>query len=491
MRRQRVPWAAVAVFWAISLSALGDAGYQSDFPPAELRARWEGVFERIGAKSVALVAGAPPSGGFVFPRQSNDFYYLCGIETPGSYILLDARTRRVTLYLPARNPRLEAAEGKALSGDDADEVKRLTGADEVLRTDAMRGDWLGTVPGGLPEAVWTPFAPAEQVAEQRWELLARNAAIAADPWDGRLSREARLIELLRARGAKGNDPGQVRDLTSVLDELRSRKSPREIALIRRASQLAGWGLLEAMRSTRPGVFEYELDAAARYVFLVNGARLEAYRSITAAGTENIWNMHYYRNTSRLQSGDLVLMDYAPDYHSYTSDIARVWPVSGKFSPMQRELLGFVLAYRNAILARIRPGVAARQIQDEAKRAMEPVFAGMRFSRPAYEQAARRLVETGGGVFSHPVGLAVHDDGGYLDRELAPGVVFSVDPQLRVPEENIYLRYEDVVAVTEGGVENFTEFLPSELDAIERAVRGEGIVQKFPPAPAGRGPSRQP
>ena len=86
------------------------------------------------------------------------------------------------------------------------------------------------------------------------------------------------------------------------------------------------------------------------------------------------------------------------------------------------------------------------------------------------------------VFSHPVGMAVHDDGGYTERDLVPGVVFSVDPQLRVPEENIYLRYEDVVVVTETGVENFTSFLPSELDALERAVGGEGIVQRFPASP---------
>jgi Xaa-Pro aminopeptidase len=485
MNRHRVLGAAVAVFWAFHLPARGEAWYQTDFPPDEFRARWEAVFEKIGGKSVALVSGTPPSGGFVFPRQSNDFYYLCGIETPGSYILLDGRTRRVTLYLPARNARLEAAEGKVLSADDGELIKRLTGADEVQSAEAMHGDWLGAPPGGLPESVWTPFAPAEQAAEQRWELNARNASIAADPWDGRLSREARLIELLRARTARGQLLGQVQDLTPVLDALRSRKSSREIALIRRASQLAGLGLLEAMKSTRAGVHEYELDAAARYVFLVNGARLEAYRSITAAGTENIWNMHYYRNNAPLKSGDVVLMDYAPDYHSYTSDIARLWPVSGKFSPVQRELLGFVLAYRNAILDRIRPGVTARQIQEEAKAAMDPILAKTRFTKPVYESAARRLVETGGGVFTHPVGMAVHDDGSYADRELSPGVVFSVDPQLRVPEENIYLRYEDVVAVTPTGVENFTEFLPADLDALERAVRGDGIVQKFPPAPPSR------
>ena len=90
--------------------------------------------------------------------------------------------------------------------------------------------------------------------------------------------------------------------THILDDLRSVKSPREIALVRRASQLAGLGVLEAMRSTEPGAWEYQLDAVARYVFLQNGARLDGYRSITASGTENIWNAHYYRNDSPLRAG---------------------------------------------------------------------------------------------------------------------------------------------------------------------------------------------
>jgi Xaa-Pro aminopeptidase len=396
-------------------------------------------------------------------------------------LLLDGRVKKATLYLPPRNAKLEAAEGKVLSADDVDLARRLTGADGVRSTDDMRADWLAGEGGALPESIWTPFSPAEGSAEQRHESKSRNAAIAADPWDGRISREGRLVELLRARYPKAG----ITDLTPVLDQLRSVKSPREVALIREASRLAGLGLLEAMRSTRPGVYEYQLDAAARYVFLVNGARLEGYRSITAAGTDNIWNMHYFRNGAKLAAGQLILMDYAPDVRGYTSDIARMWPVGGKFDPVQRELLQFVLDYRNAILARIRPGVTARQIQDEAKTAMDAVFARTRFSKPVYEQAARRLVETGGGVFSHPVGLAVHDDGEYAARPLEAGVVFSIDPQLRVPEERLYIRYEDVVAVTSTGVENFTDFLPAELSAIERTVGGGGIVQKFPPgAPAG-------
>ena len=106
--------------------------------------------------------------------------------------------------------------------------------------------------------------------------------------------------------------------------------------------------------------------------------------------------------------------------------------------------------------------------------------GETFSKPIYAQAARKMVETGGGVLSHPVGLAVHDDGRYRDGPLEPGHVFAVDPQLWVPEENLYLRYEDTIVVTEDGMENFTDFLPSELDDIEALVREKGVVQQAPP-----------
>ena len=139
-------------------------------------------------------------------------------------------------------------------------------------------------------------------------------------------------------------------------------------------------------------------------------------------------------------------------------------------------------YRNTIMTRIRPGVTTRQIMDEAARAMEPVFARTKFSKSIYEKAARTLVETGGGVFSHTVGMAVHDVGRYASQPLAPGQVFSVDPQLWVREENLYLRYEDTVVVTATGVENFTDFLPSELADMEKLVQETGVVQKVPPIP---------
>src|SRR5262245_58341394 len=111
--------------------------YQTDFPAEEFRARQAKVLEQIGTSAVAVVQGVAQTEGFTLPRQHNTFYYLSGIETPGAYLLLDGRTKKVTLYLPARNPRLEAAEGRVLSAEDGALVMRISGADQVLALQQM------------------------------------------------------------------------------------------------------------------------------------------------------------------------------------------------------------------------------------------------------------------------------------------------------------------------------------------------------------------
>ncbi len=172
------------------------------------------------------------------------------------------------------------------------------------------------------------------------------------------------------------------------------------------------------------------------------------------------------------------MDYAPDYRYYTSDVARMWPVNGTFEEGQRELYGFIVNYSKALMARIRPGVTADQIMDEAAEAMKPVLDSMSFSTPAYEKACREALAFRGHL-SHPVGLAVHDVGNYRTQPLVPRIVFSVDPMLWVHEERLYVRMEDVVVVTEDGVENFTDFMPDEMEEIEALMKEEGLVQKIP------------
>ena len=308
------------------------------------------------------------------PRQTNAFYYLSGIETPHSYILLDGRNKKATLYMPPRNERLERSEGRVLNADDIKLIKKLVGVDQVSSTDQMRTNF----PPDLKRStiIYTMFTPAEGQGQSRYELEVANASIAADQWDGRISREGRFVQLLRTH----NRYNEVKDLTSIIDGLRSIKSNNEIVLIRRASQLAGLGMIEAIKSTEPGAWEYQLDGVARYVYLINGARLEAYRSITASGTKNISNGHYYRNDSQLKSGDMVLMDYAPDFRYYVSDIGRMWPVNGKYEPWQRELLQIILEYRNVVLDIIKPGLTTDQILEEARRKMKPIMKRYKFSK---------------------------------------------------------------------------------------------------------------
>jgi Xaa-Pro aminopeptidase len=186
------PWrpAVLLAFFPLLASAETTTSslYQSDFPPAEFQARWKTVFDKIGPDAVAILQGAPKANGFIVPRQSNEFYYLSGIETPHAYLVLNGRDRKVTVLLPPRDERLERAEGKILSADDADLVKSLTGVDTVASTRTMTEEWMRQIVRGFRPVIYTPFTPAEGNAQCRGELQSANAAIALDFWDGRPSQ---------------------------------------------------------------------------------------------------------------------------------------------------------------------------------------------------------------------------------------------------------------------------------------------------------------
>ena len=177
----------------------------------------------------------------------------------------------------------------------------------------------------------------------------------------------------------------------------------------------------------------------------------------------------------MQEGDLVLMDYAPDYGYYTSDIGRMWPVNGRYSAWQRELYGFIVEYHKALLKLIRPGVLASQIMDEAAVVMEDLVNRTKFSKDYYEKAARKALEFRGHL-SHTVGMDVHDRGDYRSQPLVAGTVFSVDPMMWVPEEELYIRVEDTIIVTENGIENLTQLAPLELDDVEVVMQEKGVLE---------------
>jgi len=432
--------------------------FGSDFPADEFIRRRERIWAEIG-DACALVASAPSPRGFLPLRQASQFFYVSGLTTHQAYILIDGNRRTSTAYAPLRG-RAQIGEGSPPGLEDGDLIRSLTGVDAVKPVGDLAQDLANAT------VVYTPHAPAESRATCRYELRAANRAMADDPWDGRPSREDHLIGLLRSRLPKV----EVRDLTPILDEMRSVKSPCEVAVMRRAGALSAQAVLASMRVTRPGVREYQLGALANYIYAVSGAQGEGYRPIIAGG-ENIWHGHYFRLDASLKDGDLVLMDVAPECNHYTSDIGRMWPVNGTYAPWHRELYGYMVEYHKAVLARLRPGVTPEQVTDEAAQAMRPIWEGWRFSKDCYREGARKTLEFRGHL-SHPVGMAVHDDGGYYGRPLVPGTVLTVDPQMWIPDEKLYIRVEDTVVITADGLENLTAAAPLELDDVERLMRDE-------------------
>jgi Xaa-Pro aminopeptidase len=448
--------------------------YQTDFSKEEFATRRTKIFEAIGKESIAVLQGAAGTPGVSVFRQANNFYYLTGIESSHAYLLLNGRSKKATLYLPHRDIDMERNQGKVLSAEDADLVKALTGIDEVKGLEDLAADLSGA---GLirPPApsLYLEFSPAESGNDSRDELLAKQVMSASDPWDGSASREGAFIRKINLRFPQF----KIEDLSPSLDAMRSIKSKREIRLIREATQVAGLAIIEAMKSTKPGVYEYQLGAAAKYVFSMHGAMGDSYPAIIGGGT-NAYMGHYFHKTEKLVDGDLVLMDYAPDYKYYSSDVTRIWPVNGKFNEEQRALYEFILAYRDAFFTHIKPGVSSNEVLDLTAADMKNYMVGKKFVKPAHLKAVEEGIDFRG-HFQHPVGMTVHDVGRVHGVKLEAGMVFTIDPMIWIDEQRLYVRIEDVALVTEDGVENLSDFVPSSIEEIEKTIAEKGLIDFLP------------
>ncbi|MFT6795420.1 MAG: Xaa-Pro aminopeptidase [Maribacter sp.] len=448
--------------------------YQTDFSIENFTERRTNILNTIGNNAIALIQGTGGRSGFSVFRQSNTFYYLTGLESDHAYLLLNGKNKQTVLYLPHRDEGRENGQGKILSAEDEALVKKLTGVDKVKGYEFLSSDLLRT---GLIKAnapfLYTPLSPAETGNDSRDELLYGQARAAADPWDTNATKESLFVQKIHSQFPQF----EIRDLSPVLDEMRLIKSKEEIALIRKATQIAGLGIMEAMRSTAPGVYEYQLDAAAKYVFHLNGARGDGYASIIGGGT-NAFMGHYFHKTDKLNTGDLVLMDYAPDYRYYTSDVTRIWPVNGKFDKDQIALYTYIEAYRDALFKYVKPGVTSDEVLDLAAADMKKYLKEKAFSKPHYLKAVEEGVKFRG-HFQHPVGMAVHDVGIVHRVPLRAGMVFTIDPMIWIPEERLYIRIEDMALVTEDGVENLSAFVPSSIEAIEKTIKEKGLIDFHP------------
>jgi Xaa-Pro aminopeptidase len=470
--------ATVGTFIWLTLVGIASAQPQlftDAFPKEEFAQRRARVMAQAG-DAVVLIQGAIESGYVKF-RQNNQFFYLTGVEVPRAILAMDGRTKETTLYLPARNERMERSEGPMLS--PGAEAAGLTGISRILPREEF-AKFVASLASDS-RVIYMPHrmeALGAGTPETSRSIAQGNID---DPWDGRPSREAAFIAKIKEQAPRS----EIRDLDPILDKLRQIKSAREIAVIREATRIAGLAIMEVMRSSQAGQYEYELEAVADFMFKQHNAQGIGYFALVATGTNAFWP-HYHASQGQLKENDMVLFDYAPDYKYYTSDVTRMFPASGRFTPRHREIYTIYLRLYQALMSSIRPGSVPEILKDVVAK-MDAVMARFTFTDPKIKDAATRFVDSyrsrldgraaPGRGLGHMVGMEVHDVTAPFVT-LEPGMIFTIEPALTIPDERIYVRLEDVILITEEGYENLSGFLPMEPEAIERLMAEPGILDSL-------------
>jgi Xaa-Pro aminopeptidase len=378
-------------------------------PFAERRARFA---EALGDGIAVIPAGreSTRNGDVAHEfRQASDFFFLTGFEEPEAVLVLNPAhpKERVVLFVRPRERESEIWTGRRAG---------VEGAVAAYGADAAY--------------------PVSELDDRLRELCIERPAIfyaLGNPaHDARITR---LFDQLRAARARGfSPPARIEDPGPILHELRLRKSPAELAQQRRACQISRDAHIEAMRYARPGLAEYEVQAALEFVFRVNGSPRNGYPSIVASGP-NACILHYTENRRRMEDGDLLLIDAGCEYGYHSADITRTFPVSGRFAPAQRAVYEIVLEAQLAAIAAARPGARYEAIHEAARRVLNEGLVRLgALPRGAAESLAmhhyREFFMHGTG---HWLGMDVHDAGAYRvkmqSRVLEPGMVLTVEPGL--------------------------------------------------------------
>jgi len=377
-------------------------------------------------------------------RQDNDFFYFCGVEDLGAILTMNTRTGETNLFLPRQSQREEMISGANLLKDEKagerlglSHLYDLGYFDEYLARNAR---------GAM--TLWLRLQPGDTVDNARSEVLIFEARKNRTHYNAQITRDEFRIQRLRER----YPAFEFRDITPFIDTMRTIKSAEEIAVLRRNGKLSGEAVKQAMLASRPGVFEYEIEAAARYVTIKGGSPGMAFAPIVGSGPNTcIW--HYDANSRQTRSGDLVLMDFGSDLDHMAMDITRTWPISGVFSKEQREVYEVVLAIQTACIEAYKPGATAADVQKHVAEVLK---------RKGLDGRGER------GGFGHFVGMGTHDVGPRITR-LEEGMVFAIEPALYYPEKAIGIRIEDTILVTKDGCEVLTAAAPKEIADVERLM----------------------
>ena len=395
-------------------------------------------------------------------RQDSNLYYLSGFEEPESFLLLrPGKNPESVLFVRQKNIERETWDGFRYGPEGARKEFRF---DEVY--------------------------PIEEFENQAVELLKGFSEVYYSLYknsEADLKVQQVLTKLKRASGRTGYGLLTIKDADTFIGEYRLRKDEDDLANQRIACQISAEAHVAAMKFTKPGVNERQVEAVLANQFLMKGSARVGYTHIVASGA-NATTLHYNFNDQECKNGDLLLIDAGAEYNYYSGDITRTFPVNGRFSAAQRKVYEGVLRIQKELIFYVKPGVFFKDLHElAADRLTDLMFElGLLSGRKDDVMKAnehRRYYPHGVG---HWLGMDVHDSGLYFvkdkPRPIEPGMCFTIEPGLYIPANDknapeelrgIGVRIEDNIVVTSHGCDNLTTFVPKEIDEIEKIV-GTGI-----------------
>lgn len=404
------------------------------------RARRESLARRIGTGVIAIPAAAArdlerdvlQDNDF---RQNDYFFYLTGLESPDAWLIITASQSGAAqshLFLPTRNPRTEQWTGKKLGpGSDA---TRLTGITNVHPLDSLNRALFAlrrTAPGPLYTPLYAGTTDNDRI--QNWV------------------------------GSTGGM--DLRNVVPAIDSMRLIKDEAEMVRQRRAIDITTAAQRAAMQAIEPGMYEYEIEAIIEYHFRSLGADRVGFPSIVGSGP-NSTTLHYDVNRRQTQPGDLVVMDIGAEYGQYSADVTRTVPVDGRYTERQKEIYRLVLGAQQAAIDATRPGVTIGELTRIARGYIDDHSGNL-----CGGESCNRYFIHG---LSHWLGMRVHDVGDY-STPLAAGMVFTIEPGIYIEGEQLGVRIEDDILVTETGAVNLSESAPRTIEEIEALMRERSLI----------------
>jgi Xaa-Pro aminopeptidase len=382
---------------------------------------------------------------YIFAQEEN-FYYLTGHNEEEAAVMLlpavakkaanDDWTDREIFFLPPKDVRKEKWNGVRMSPSDPG-IELRSGFSVVKPYPELRA---------VLERLAKIYPAFYTILPYQRELGGYPHEKETVDWLNQVAPEVTL-----------------KDIRANIAELRLIKSPTELAFLRQAIDLSLDAQFEAMKMMRPGQWEYQIAAKMVEVHAMGGSEAEAYAPIVGAGP-NSTALHYDKLGRKIEDGDIVVMDVGAQYSGYAADITRTIPANGKFTPRQREIYEIVLGAQDATIHALKPGMDMCRKTDKSVYKIAYDY----INSHGKDQHGKSLGQYFIHGLGHSIGLNVHDPGD-LCKPFAPGTVITIEPGIYIPEENLGVRIEDDVLITDSGYELLSQRLPRSPDEIEKIM----------------------